>query len=109
MAFSTTNKYGKTEWVNESRGDKIPEVGTMCWSCNNATLERHSFTSKKTGETYQGVICPACRDSWMISKFEKKQTQPAGENPSVLIMDELRAINERLDKLAEFLKNELGH
>lgn len=72
MPFTSKNKYGETHWINESRGDQMPQDGEMCWDCQKSPLEPHSFSSKKTELTYKGVKCSKCQNSWMISQFEGK-------------------------------------
>ena len=110
--LTTESKYGKTHWVNPSRGEKMPVKGEMCYDCQAAPLKEHSFRSKKTGKTYTGVACPNCQSSWMVSQYEDKPKQqplhPANTMLIELLQDGLKGINDRLDAIEEYLSKKKG-
>ena len=74
----------------------------LCPECNN-TLKFIQGISKKTGKPYKGWVCPDSPDNCSYKGEWSKTQQPLKVNGDEIIMDELNRLNERLDKMAEFL------
>lgn len=66
------------------------------------------YPDKRTGE--KTFWCPDCYDEYKKTKGQGEwlRDTPKKENGNALIMEELVAINGRLDKLIAFVVNKLG-
>jgi len=73
-----------------------------CQYCGGA-MKEYKGVSKKTGRPYHFLKCqnPECGSIWNFPAEEPKISP--NQKAMLLIMDELREINERLDKMAEYL------
>lgn len=85
-------------------------IPTNCPYCQSSVNHILAGVSKRTGKPYNEFwACENrdCKFTWHPNK--KPQTRrPEQPDPMLLILDETRKINERLDKMADFLADKLG-
>lgn len=74
-----------------------------CPDCG-ATLKHIQGVSKKNGRPFSGWVCPdSCGFKGQWERTQQPLGTPLKVNGDVIIMDELNRLDERLDKMAEFL------
>jgi len=79
----------------------------ICPFCNSPIKEIPAGLSKRTGNSYKRFwACEnrECKFVWHPKDAPQKPEQP---NPMMLILDEVRATNKRLDKMADYLLEKL--
>jgi len=94
---TSTNQMSETKTTWCQTESEAPKIGDKCPECQKGEVKRSKF----------GLgWCPECRHNWKLSKWAKpKQEEP---DPLVFIMDEIKSINERIDNLAEYLRDNLA-
>lgn len=87
----------------------MPEIApTTCPQGGSPIKYVSAGISRKTGKNYSEFwsCSNRCGFTW---RKGKSQNGARKENPKdIIIIEKLDAINERLNKMAEFLKNKLG-
>ena len=50
--------------------ETLPKIGVQCPNCVAGFIKDNTFKSKK-GDTWESVICEACKQKWIKSKEKK--------------------------------------
>lgn len=79
-------------------------VPNNCPQCGNQLKHIPAGVSRKTGKPY-GEFWP-CSENCGFTYREPKE--PKRANGEVILMEEIQAIHDRLDKLAEYLVKKFG-
>ena len=84
-------------------------IPTSCPYCNSSVTRIPAGISKRTGKPYgEFWACENrdCKFTWH-PKDKPQPRKPKPPDPILFILDELRALNKRLDKMADFLVEKL--